>query len=111
MRRSIGYFFHLRRAGKAGRRRYPIGAFDLYALVAMDRRAIAYLTPADCRSRQLLYVYQACHIGSTAADRETSTRRQSNVHWTQCSQGRIPPGRAPAAVDSSPVRTLMPGSA
>jgi hypothetical protein len=48
-RASKGYFFHLRRAGKRGRRPYPADAFDIYALVAMDRRAIAYLTPADCR--------------------------------------------------------------
>lgn len=48
-RRSVGYFFNLRRAGKAGRRQYAAGDFDLDALVAMDRWAIAYLTPAECR--------------------------------------------------------------
>jgi hypothetical protein len=48
-RLSPGYFFHLRRAGKGGRRRYPQNAFDLYALVAMDRQAIAYLAPEDFR--------------------------------------------------------------
>lgn len=47
-RSSPGYFFHLRRAGKGGRRRYPRNAFDVYALVAMDRQAIAYLAPEDC---------------------------------------------------------------
>ena len=36
-RSTPGYFFHLRRAGKGGRRRYPENAFDLYALVALDR--------------------------------------------------------------------------
>jgi hypothetical protein len=46
---SKGYYFHLRRAGKGGRRRYGENAFDIYALVAMDRRAIAYLSPVDCR--------------------------------------------------------------
>ena len=48
-RLSPGYFFHLRRAGKGGRRRYPQNAFELFALVAMDRQAIAYLAPEDCR--------------------------------------------------------------
>jgi hypothetical protein len=48
-RLTAGYFFHLRRAGKGGRRRYPRNAFDLYALVAMDRQAIAYLAPEDCQ--------------------------------------------------------------
>jgi len=50
-RASTGYFFHLKRAGKGGRRRYPKNAFDLYALVAMDRQAIAYLPPEDCHRR------------------------------------------------------------
>jgi hypothetical protein len=49
IRLSPGYFFHLRRAGKRGRRRYPQSAFDIYALVAMDRQAIAYLAPDDGR--------------------------------------------------------------
>jgi len=52
-RLSLGYFFHLRRAGKGGRRRYPQDAFDLYALVAMDRQAIAYLAPEDCRYQSI----------------------------------------------------------
>jgi hypothetical protein len=47
-RASTGYFFGLKRAGKGGRRRYPKNAFDIYALVAMDRQAIAYLAPEDC---------------------------------------------------------------
>ena len=48
-RSTPGYFFHLRRAGKGGRRRYPENAFDLYALVALDRNAIAYLPAVDLR--------------------------------------------------------------
>lgn len=50
---STGYFFSLRRAGKGGRRRYPRNAFDLYALVAMDRQAIAYMAPEDCRHQSI----------------------------------------------------------
>ena len=50
---SKGYFFSLRRAGKGGRRRYPVNAFDVYALVAMDRQAIAYLAPEDCQHQSI----------------------------------------------------------
>ena len=52
-RATPGYFFHLRRAGKGGRRRYPENAFDLYALVALDRQPIAYLPAADCPNQSI----------------------------------------------------------
>lgn len=52
-RATPGYFFHLRRAGKGGRRRYPDNTFDLYALVALDRQAIAYLPAVDCSNQTL----------------------------------------------------------
>ena len=52
-RTTPGYLFQLRRAGKGGRRRYPDNAFDLYALVALDRQAIAYLSVADCPNQTI----------------------------------------------------------
>ena len=48
-----GYLFHLRRAGKGGRRRYAENSFDLYALVALDRQAIAYLPAVDCPNQTI----------------------------------------------------------
>ncbi len=39
--------FHTRRAGKGGRRRYSSNDFDVLALVALDRRLIAYYALAD----------------------------------------------------------------
>ena len=44
------YLFHTRRAGKGGRRRYSADDFDVLALVALDRRLIAYYALADCRN-------------------------------------------------------------
>ena len=44
------YVFHTRRAGKSGRRRYSAEDFDVLALVALDRRLIAYYALADCRN-------------------------------------------------------------
>jgi hypothetical protein len=40
------YMWHVRRAGKAGRRTYGENDFDLLALVALDIRQIAYLPPS-----------------------------------------------------------------
>lgn len=37
------YFFHLKRAGKGGNRFYDKNAFDVFALVALDRREVYYL--------------------------------------------------------------------
>lgn len=48
------YVFNSRRAGKRGRRRYGAEDFDVIALVALDRRLIAYYAwrnmPRDCIS-------------------------------------------------------------
>lgn len=41
------YVFHTRRAGKKGRRRYTTDDFDVLALVALDRRLIAYYALTD----------------------------------------------------------------
>lgn len=41
------YLWHVRRAGKGGRRVYGVGEFDLLALVALDSRRIAYLPPSE----------------------------------------------------------------
>lgn len=42
-----GYFFHVRRSGKGGRRRYVGSEFDIIAFAAMDVRAIAYMPFCD----------------------------------------------------------------
>jgi len=43
------YVFHTRRAGKQGRR-HTTDDFDVLALVALDRRLIAYYALADTRN-------------------------------------------------------------
>lgn len=43
------YMWHVRRAGKGGRRTYAVDEFDLLALVALDIRRIAYLPPSAHR--------------------------------------------------------------
>lgn len=43
------YMWHVRRAGKGGRRVYGSDEFDLLALVALDIRRIAYLPPSAQR--------------------------------------------------------------
>lgn len=47
------YVFHTRRAGKGGRRRYSNTDFDMLALVALDRRLIAYYALADSRHHSM----------------------------------------------------------
>lgn len=49
-----GYYFHVKRAGKGGRRRYTDDEFDLLALVALDIRMIAYMTFANLAQTLLL---------------------------------------------------------
>jgi hypothetical protein len=44
-----GYMWHVRRAGKGGRRVYAEGEFDMLALVALDCRRIAYMPPSHVK--------------------------------------------------------------
>lgn len=60
------YFFHLRRAGKNGKREYQEGEFEFYALVALDIRKVFYVkfdevaTSSVCiRDREVEYEAQA----------------------------------------------------
>jgi hypothetical protein len=43
------YLWHVRRAGKGGRRVYAQADFDMLALVALDVRKIAYLPPSHAK--------------------------------------------------------------
>jgi len=38
------YFFHIRRAGKGGKRQYLLEEFEFFALVALDIRKVFYLS-------------------------------------------------------------------
>lgn len=46
----LAYHFHVRRAGKGGRRRYGADDFDLLALVGLDVRQVAYMPPSQTRT-------------------------------------------------------------
>jgi hypothetical protein len=52
-----GYMWHVRRAGKGGRRNYDGSEFDLLALVALDVQRIAYLPPE--LQRQTIHIKPA----------------------------------------------------
>lgn len=52
---GMGYLYHVRRAGKRGKRQYASSEFDIIALVAMDVRVIAYLPLSD-RVLQTIYL-------------------------------------------------------
>ena len=43
------YMWHVRRAGKSGKRVYEKDEFDMLALVALDSKQIAYLPPSQVK--------------------------------------------------------------
>jgi hypothetical protein len=51
MRANPAYFFHIRRAGRGAARMYRHDEFDVYALVALDRRLIGYFAKAELPSQ------------------------------------------------------------
>ena len=49
VRTSVKYVFHVRRCGKGGRGSYQKDDVDIFALVALDTRTIAYMKAADAK--------------------------------------------------------------
>lgn len=66
------YLFHVRRAGKGGRRRYGNNEFDVVALVALDIRCIAYVAISD-------RVKQCFHLRQPNATKWHGNRRNENI--------------------------------
>lgn len=60
------YLFHVRRAGKGGRRVYNEKDFDLLALVALDIRRIAYLPPSH--QKQTVHIRPPDTVGGKQFD-------------------------------------------
>jgi len=61
-----GYLFHVRRAGKGGKRRYENGEFDLVAFVALDIRMIAYMPFIDAIKQSIVLRPPGHTAGSSA---------------------------------------------
>jgi len=57
------YMWHVRRAGKGGRRTYRDDEFDLLALVALDCRKVAYLPPSKSKQTIHIRTQDRGHIG------------------------------------------------
>jgi len=47
------YFFHIKRSGKNGVKKYTESDFDLYALVMLDTKKIAYLPNINIKSESI----------------------------------------------------------
>jgi hypothetical protein len=63
-----GYLYHVRRAGKAGRRQYGDDEFEILALVGMDIQMVAYI-PFEGRVLQSIYLRPPGHAGSARTER------------------------------------------
>ncbi|CDL00283.1 protein of unknown function [Magnetospirillum gryphiswaldense MSR-1 v2] len=62
-RSTPAYFFNIRRAGKGGKRTYGESEFDVYALVALDRRAVAYFAVIDLPTSCVVLRIPGAHYG------------------------------------------------
>lgn len=47
---QTSYIWHVRRTGKNNRRNYEYGDFDVLALVALDKKLIAYMPPSKFKN-------------------------------------------------------------
>jgi hypothetical protein len=69
---GMGYLFHVRRAGKGGRRQYAQNEFDIVALVAMDIRVIAYLPFSES-------ILQTIHLRPPGHQHRPRAERRRNI--------------------------------
>jgi hypothetical protein len=61
------YMWHVRRAGKGGRRVYAADDFDMLALVALDVRRIAYAPPSELKQTIHIRPNDDAKVGKTFA--------------------------------------------
>lgn len=70
-KKNSSYFFHTKRCGKNGIKQYKEGDFDLYALVMLDIKQIAYLPFKDIHKNSI-----------TLLDKNTSNfAKQKSLIW------------------------------
>jgi hypothetical protein len=73
-RATPAYFFSIRRAGRGGGRVYRANEFDAYALVALDRRLIAYFATVELpKQSAVIRVPGARYGGGPTPDRQFET--------------------------------------
>jgi hypothetical protein len=65
-RANPAYFYQIRRAGRGGARVYGGGEFDIYALVALDRRLIGYFAAAELPTQSVVVRIPGGHYGHGA---------------------------------------------
>ncbi len=70
-RANPAYFYQIRRAGRGGARVYGGNEFDIYALVALDRRLIGYFAVAELPSQSVVIrVPGGCYGHGAKTERE-----------------------------------------
>jgi len=59
VQRTEKYLFHVRRCGKGGRTSYKTTDVDIFALVALDTRAIGYMKAVDAK-QTMFFLPEGC---------------------------------------------------
>ena len=64
-RPQAGYLFHVKRCGKGGKQTYESESVDIFALVSLDNRQIAYIPSCDIRQTM---TFRPPELAGTYAD-------------------------------------------
>jgi hypothetical protein len=88
--RHQGYLFHVKRAGKRGKKVYGAGAVDIFALVSLDSREIGYLAAKDVKQTM---IFRSPHLEGQYQDEALAQRtkailalRAEGLSYTQIAQ-------------------------
>lgn len=82
-KRTEKYCFHVRRCGKGGRRSYANEEVDIFALVALDRRSIAYLKSSDTK-QTMFFLPEDSETLNVNRGKRSSVRTLSSYQIEDC---------------------------
>lgn len=85
------YAFNMRRCGRGGRGAYKPGQFDGYALIAVDRRLIAFLLFEECTA-QTIFLRPPGHVPARNASRSETL---ADFPWSRFAAAWIAKRRSP----------------
>ena len=82
-RRTEKYCFNVRRCGKGGRCSYESGDVDLFALVALDRRAIGYLKASEAK-QTMFFLPEDAEPLAVEKGEKSKARHLSSYRLEEC---------------------------
>jgi len=77
--KTKSYLFHVRRAGKGGKRLYNVGEFEGFALVTLDTKKVYYHSFTESINKTLIFRVPGLKYGGEHGDRDRRKRKSPYI--------------------------------